>query len=100
MAHAAQIVDMSAVALHKWMRKLGPYLAALLVNKTQVRTTFAPERWAGYDIIVVDATVVNRPGSEGTTARVHHALRDDRDQRVWKRLPFLKLRLLLMLWFK
>ena len=75
MAHAAQIVDMSGVALHKWMRKLGPYLGTLLVRKTEVGTTFAPERWAGYDIILVDATVVNRPGSEGTTARVHHALR-------------------------
>jgi hypothetical protein len=29
----------------------------------------------GYDIRVVDATVVSRPGSKGTTARVHYAVR-------------------------
>ena len=75
MAYAAGLVDMSGVALHKWMRKLGPYLASLLVAKTDVHSVFAAERWAGYDIIIVDATNVSRPGSEGTTARVHYALR-------------------------
>ena len=75
MAHAAQLSDMSAVALHKWIRKLGPYLSALLVARTKADQTFAPERWAGYDMIITDATVVNRPGSTGTTARVHLALR-------------------------
>lgn len=75
MAYAANIVDISAVALHKWMRKLGRYLASLLVTKTNVHRTFAAEHWAGYDIIIVDASSVSRPGSEGTTARVHYALR-------------------------
>jgi hypothetical protein len=37
--------------------------------------TFAAERWAGYDIVIVDASTVSRPGAEGTTARVHYALR-------------------------
>ena len=75
MAYAAGLVDMSSVGLHKWMRKLGPYLAALLAAKTDVHATFKAEEWAGYDIIIVDATNVSRPGSEGTTARVHFALR-------------------------
>jgi hypothetical protein len=74
-AAAAGIVAMSAVALHKWMRKMGAYLASLLVAKTEVHTTFAAERWAGYDIIIVDASSLSRPGSDGTTARVHYALR-------------------------
>ncbi len=32
MAAAADVIDMSAVALHKWMRKMGAFLAALLGN--------------------------------------------------------------------
>ena len=38
-------------------------------------TTFTPEQWAGYDVIGVDATTVQKPGAKGTTARVHYALR-------------------------
>ena len=74
MGAAAEIVDISPVALHLWMRKLGPYLAALLELTTDSQQIFAPERWAGYDIRVVDATVITRPGACTTTARVHYAL--------------------------
>jgi len=74
-AYAAGVIDISSVALHKWVRKLGPYMASLLAASSKTASTFAAERWAGYDIIIVDATVVSRPGSDGTTARVHHALR-------------------------
>lgn len=75
MAAAAGIVDISAVALHLWMRKLGLYLVELLELMTDAREVFAPERWAGYDIRVVDATVVTRPGACTTTARVHYCLK-------------------------
>lgn len=71
---AAGIVKISAVALHKWMKKLGPYLSMLLQRMLD-SAAYAPERWAGFNIIVADATTVQRPGAKGTTARVHYALR-------------------------
>jgi hypothetical protein len=75
MAAAASVIDMSAVALHKWMRKMGSFLAALLVAMTDTAKRFAAEAWAGYQILIVDASSVSRPGGEGTTARVHYVLR-------------------------
>jgi len=48
-AAAAGIIEMSAVALHKRMRTIGPYLAQLVAQMTDAEMTFAPERWAGYD---------------------------------------------------
>jgi hypothetical protein len=75
MAAAAGLVDMSAVALHKWMRKMGAFLAALLSVVIDGAKSFSAQLWAGYEILVVDATTVARPGSAGVTARVHYALR-------------------------
>jgi hypothetical protein len=75
MAAAAGLIDMSAVALHKWMRRFAPFLTALLVALTNAAKRFAAACWAGYDIIIVDASSVARPGSAGTTGRVHYALR-------------------------
>lgn len=74
-AATAQVIDLSSVAIHKWERKLGPYLAELTTKLLEAPTRWRPEAWAGYDIRLVDATVVTRPGGEGTTARVHYALR-------------------------
>lgn len=71
-AAAIGVLVLSAVALHKWMKKLGPYLAALL---QRMLVTFAPERWGGFHVIAGDATTVQRPGAKGTTARIHYALR-------------------------
>jgi hypothetical protein len=75
MAAAANLVTMSHVALHQWMTKLGPYLEALLGAMTDAARQFAREKWAGYQIFLVDATAVTRPAAPGTTARVHYALR-------------------------
>jgi len=75
MAAAAGIISMSAVALHLRMRSIGPYLAKLLALMTDAETKFSAERWAGYDPVIVDGSSVSRPGAEGTTARVHYALR-------------------------
>ena len=75
MGAAAGIVDITPVALHLWMRKLGLYLATLLELTTSTRDVFAPERWAGYDLRVVDASTVTRPGACTTTARVHYCLK-------------------------
>jgi hypothetical protein len=74
-AAASGLIDISAVALHLWMRRFAPFLAAMLVALTDAAKNFAAVCWAGYDILLVDATAVSRPGSKGTTARVHYALR-------------------------
>lgn len=74
-AAAAGVIDISGVALHLWMRRFGPFLAAMLVALTDAAEHFAAACWAGYDILLVDASTVCRPGSKGTTARVHYALR-------------------------
>ena len=63
------------VASSLWERKLGPFFASLVADMAGTEREFAAGRWAGYDIVVVDASVVSRPGAEGTTARVHYALR-------------------------
>jgi hypothetical protein len=73
-AAATGVLVLSAVALHKWMKKLGPYLAALL-QRMMGTAAFAPERWAGFHLIAADATTVQRPGAKGTTTRIHYALR-------------------------
>jgi hypothetical protein len=71
---AINVISISSVSLHKWMKKIGPYLAALLARMVN-SAAFAPEQWAGFDVIAGDATTVQRPGSKGTTARIHYALR-------------------------
>ncbi len=72
---AADVVTLSSVALHKWMRKLAPYLAELAKQMIGAGALFSPARWAGYNVLLVDATTVSRPGATGTTARLHTALR-------------------------
>ena len=47
MAAAAGLIDISAVALHKWMRKFAPFLSALLLALTEAAKRFASECWAG-----------------------------------------------------
>jgi len=73
-ATAIGLVAISHVALHKWMKKLGGYLAAL-VSRMVETGSFAPEKWHGFDLIAGDATTAERSGSKGTTARVYCALR-------------------------
>jgi hypothetical protein len=75
MAAAAALIDISSVALHLRMRSSGAWLAAMLAQMLDTGRAFAAERWAGYEIVITDATVVTRPGAKGTTARVHYALR-------------------------
>jgi hypothetical protein len=74
LASAIGLISLSAVSLHQWMKKLGPYLTALLTRMVPT-TGFAPALWGGLHIIAGDATTVQRPGSKGTTARVHYAMR-------------------------
>jgi len=74
-AAAAGIVDISHVGLHKWMIKIGPYIADLCSHMAHENAVFSSERWAGYDVTAMDASVLTCPGAEGTTARVHYAIR-------------------------
>lgn len=73
---AGGLLDISHVGLHYWEKNLGPYLSTLLGQLVgSSLDEFAPERWAGYEIILTDATCVQRPGSTETTERIHRALR-------------------------
>jgi Transposase DDE domain len=74
-AAAAGIVDISHVGLHKWMVKIGPYLADLCGHMAYDNAVFSSERWAGYEVMTVDASALACPGAKGTTARVHYAVR-------------------------
>lgn len=69
-AAAAGMITLSAVALHKWERKLAPYLAELLGRMVESNATFAREHWGGYEIVLADGTVITRPESEGVEMRV------------------------------
>jgi hypothetical protein len=72
----ANLLTISSVSLHQWMRQLGPYLAELLKQMIGAEhAKFSPDRWAGFVPTIVDASVVNNPGAKGTTVRVHKALR-------------------------
>lgn len=74
-AEAAKLVELSAPALHYWERKLAGYLAELLARMLDPEHLFRPERWSGYEVVVVDGTTETCPGADGTTARVLYALR-------------------------
>ena len=74
-ADGAELVDLSAPALHHWERKIGGYLAELLARMLTSEEVLSPDRWAGYEVIAADGTSVSRPGATGTTARVMYALR-------------------------
>ncbi len=74
-AFAGEVADISPVAFHLWERKMGPFVADLVASLAETESQFSAARWAGYDIVIVDASTLCRPGAEGTTARVHYALR-------------------------
>ena len=74
-AEAAKLVELSAPALHYWERKVAGYLAELVARMLHPAELFSSERWAGYEVVLVDGTTETCPGAEGTTARVLYALR-------------------------
>src|SRR5450755_1624374 len=55
LAAATAVVSISAVSLHEWMKKLGPYLTRLLAQMVPT-TSFAPAMWGGFHVIGGDAT--------------------------------------------
>ena len=70
-AAALGLLAISHVALHKWMKKLGGYLAALL-RRMVATAAFAPEKWHGFELIAGDATTVQRRRIHDGLARVEH----------------------------
>ena len=64
----------SHVTLHKKMRLASPFLRAL-VTRLADSGEASRERWAGYDVVAVDASTFCGPGAEGPDARVHLQLR-------------------------
>jgi hypothetical protein len=67
--------DISPMRLHKKMVRAADYLHALVTAMVQAPMGLSPERWAGYVVSVVDATVISRPGSVNGDARIHHRMR-------------------------
>lgn len=64
----------SHVRLHKKMYRAMPYFRALV--RSMVNTTPAdPERWAGYEVVTVDASSVCGPGADCADARLHVQMR-------------------------
>lgn len=74
-AAAMGLADISGVSLHKWMRKSGGWIAAMVCAMVATASKFEAARWADYEVIAVDATTAQNPGAKGTTARIHFALR-------------------------
>jgi len=67
--------DISAMRLHKKMIRAADYLHALVTQMVQAPMGLSPEKWAGYEVTGVDATVISRPGSVNGDARIHHRMR-------------------------
>jgi len=64
----------SHVRLHKKMYRAKAYFRALV--RSMVNTTPAdPERWAGYEVVTVDASSVCGPGADNADARLHVQMR-------------------------
>lgn len=66
--------SLSHVRLHKKMYRAVPYLRALLREMVDA-TSVQPEKWAGYEVVAVDASALCSPGAETTDARLHVQMR-------------------------
>lgn len=67
--------DIAPMRLHKKMVRAVDYLRALVTRMIREMPDAAPEQWAGYDVVVADATTASRPGSLGADIRVHTLMR-------------------------
>jgi hypothetical protein len=67
--------SLSAMRLHMKMRRAAPYLQALVERMVSWTSEAKPELWAGYSMVLVDATVVCGPGATGPDTRIHTKLR-------------------------
>lgn len=66
---------LSAMRLHMKMRRATPYLQALVERSVSWTAEASPERWAGYSLVMVDATIVCGPAATCPDARIHTKLR-------------------------
>jgi len=66
---------LSAMRLHKKMRRASPYLQALVERTVSWTALAKPELWAGYVMTMYDATTVCGPGATCPDARVHTKMR-------------------------
>jgi len=66
---------LSPMRLHKKMIRAGSYLHALVTALTDVPLGAPPEKWAGYVVSMVDASLICRPGSVNGDARIHLRMR-------------------------
>jgi hypothetical protein len=67
--------SLSPMRLHKKMARAGGYLHALVTAMVQAPAGLTPEKWAGYVVSMVDASVISRPGSVNGDARIHLRMR-------------------------
>ena len=67
--------SLSPMRLHKKMIRAGGYLHALVTAMVDTPMGLAAEKWAGYSVSTVDATVISRPGSINGDARIHARMR-------------------------
>ncbi len=67
--------NVSAMRLHMKMRRATPYLQALVERMVGWTSEAQPEQWAGYSMVLVDATALCGPGATYTDARIHTKLR-------------------------
>jgi hypothetical protein len=66
---------LSPMRLHKKMIRAGSYLHALVTAMVDSPATSSPETWGGYEVSVVDGSIVSRPGSVNGDARLHLRMR-------------------------
>jgi DDE family transposase len=67
--------SLSPMRLHKKLGQAEPYLHALVTRLCGIAGGGEPERWGGYVMVAVDATVLCGPASKGVDARLHTCLR-------------------------
>lgn len=75
LAAQAGLPKVAHAALHFKMRRMGPFLHELVEEMTTVQQGSEPERWAGYQLVALDGSVVVMPGPTGQGGRLHVALR-------------------------
>lgn len=73
-AREAHLAGLSSVALWKRLRKAGEWLGWLVTAQLARRVTLPASLPSGLRLRLVDATVISKPGSQGTDFRLHLGL--------------------------
>ena len=66
---------LSPMRLHKKMIRAGSYLHALVTGIVDSPMNSSFEKWGGYEVSVVDASIISRPGSAYGDGRIHLRMR-------------------------